>query len=75
MKIWKRIEISILILLTRSFFSVMAESQVTSPSGARLNVDDVDDDTLKGRYTETLRALKPLSTLRAASKGPLLAAG
>ena len=34
------------ILLTQSFFSVMAESQVSSPSGARLNVDDA---TLKGR--------------------------
>jgi len=32
----------------RVFISAMAESQVTSPSDANL---DVDDDTLKGKYT------------------------
>lgn len=33
-------------LLCGSFFSVMAEGEVTSPSGAQL---DFDDDTLKGK--------------------------
>ena len=33
----------------RGFISAMAESQVTSPSDANLDIDD--DDTLKGKYT------------------------
>ena len=57
MKIWKRTEIYIN-SFNAFFFSVMAESQVTSPSGARLNVDD---DTLKGRYAEALRAYKAIA--------------
>lgn len=61
MKIWKRTEIYINSFNAVFFFSVMAESQVTSHSGARLNVDDVDDDTLKGRYAETLRAYKVIA--------------
>lgn len=36
----------------------MTESQVTLPCGARLNVDD---DTLKGSYAETLRAYKTIA--------------
>jgi len=31
----------------RGFISVMAESEITSPSDANL---DFDDDTLKGKY-------------------------
>jgi len=34
-------------IFLRGFISVMAESQATSPSDARL---DFDDDTLKGKY-------------------------
>jgi len=35
-------------LFLRGFISLMAESEVTSPSDAELNFDD---DNLKGKYT------------------------